>query len=78
LFPTVNPSPPVPQAQFQQLVRLAECLRQHGVPNWPDPDPDGAFGLPPSLQQKTHAWARASQACQRYMPSEGLNVYAAS
>jgi hypothetical protein len=78
LFPTVNPSPPVPQAQFRQLVRLAECLRQHGVPNWPDPDPDGAFGLPPSLQQKTHAWARASQACQRYMPSGGLNVYAAS
>ena len=78
LFPTVNPSPPVPQAQFRQLVRLAECVRQHGVPNWPDPDPDGAFGLPPSLQQKTHAWARASQACQRYMPSGGLNVYAAS
>jgi hypothetical protein len=78
LFPSDNSSPPVPQAQFQKLVRLAECLRQHGVPNWPDPDPDGAFGLPPALQTKTHAYVGAAQACQRYMPSGGLNVYAAS
>lgn len=78
LMPNTTASPPVPQAQFQQLVRLAECIRQHGVPTWPDPDPDGAFGLPPSLQQKTPAYARAAQACQRYMPSGGLNAYAAS
>jgi hypothetical protein len=78
LFPTANASPAVPQAQFQQLVRLAECLRQHGVPNWPDPDPDGAFGLPPALQTKTQAYEGAAQACQRYLPSGGLNAYAAS
>jgi len=78
LFPAVNASPPVPQAQFQQLVRLAQCIRQHGVASWPDPDPDGAFGLPPSLQKKTPAYARAAQACARLMPSGGLNVYAAS
>ena len=78
LFPSGNASPPVPQAQFQQLVRLAGCLRQHGVPNWPDPDPDGAFGLPPSLQQKTPAYVQAARACQRYMPSGGINAYAAS
>jgi hypothetical protein len=78
LFPSVNPSPPVPQAQFQQLLRLAECLRQHGVPNWPDPDPDGGFGLPPALQTKTPAYARAAQACQRLMPSGGPDEYAAS
>jgi hypothetical protein len=78
LFPSGNPSPPVPQAQFQQLVRLAQCIRQHGVPSWPDPDPDGAYGLPPSLQQKTPAYAHAATACQRLMPSGGLNVYAAS
>ena len=77
LFPSVNPSPPVPQAEFQQLVRLAECIRQHGVPTWPDPDPDGAFGLPPALQTKTPAYVRAASACRRYIPSEGINAYAA-
>lgn len=78
LFPAANASPPVPQAQFQQLVRLAECLRHHGVPNWPDPDPDGSFPLPPSLQKKTPAWAAASTACQRYIPSGGINAHAVS
>ena len=77
LMPNMTASPPVPQAQFEQLVRLAECIRQHGVPAWPDPDPDGAFGLPPALQTKTPAYVRAAAACRRYIPSEGINAYAA-
>jgi hypothetical protein len=76
LLPVATPSPPIPQAQFQSLVQLAECLRAHGVLDWPDPDPDGSFGLPPSVQPKSLAFQRASAACQRYMPSGGLNVHA--
>lgn len=77
LFPSGNASPPVPQAQFQQLVRLAQCLREHGVPNWPDPDPDGSFPLPPSLQtKKAPGWVQATTACARLMPTGGLNVHA--
>lgn len=71
LFPSANASPPVPQAQFQQLVRYAQCLRQHGVPNWPDPDPDGSFPLPSSIHQKDAANRAAGAACQRYLPSSG-------
>lgn len=78
LFPSANVSPPVPQAQFQQLVRFAQCLRQHGMPTWPDPNPDGAFPLPPLLLPKTPAYVQASRACQRYIPSGGINVVAAS
>ncbi len=71
LFPSSNASPPVPQAQFQQLVRWAECIRQHGVPNWPDPDPDGSFPLPPSINPKDAAGQAAGIACKRYLPSSG-------
>jgi len=78
LFPSAAVSPPVPQAQFHELLQLAQCLRQHGVPNWPDPDPDGAFPLPPALLQKTPGYVHAANACQRYMPSGGIDVYAAS
>jgi hypothetical protein len=78
LFPSASPSAPVPQAQFQQLVRLAECIRQHGVPNWPDPDPDGSFPLPPALQTKTAADGAAMRACQRYVPSGGIDAHAVS
>jgi hypothetical protein len=78
LFPTDNSSPPVPQAQFQALVRLAQCIRQHGVPAWPDPDPDGSYPLPPSLQTKTPASEDALRACQQYVPSGGIDAHAAS
>jgi hypothetical protein len=74
----VGASPPVPQAQFQALVRLAECLRAHGEPTWPDPTPQGQFRLPPPLLNKSSAEENALNACQRYIPSGGLNVGAAS
>ena len=78
LFPAANPSPPVPQAQFQALVRYAVCMRQHGVPNWPDPNPAGQFPLPPALLIKTVAAEHAGDACQRYVPGGGhIDVIAA-
>jgi hypothetical protein len=79
LFPSGNASPPVPQAQFQQLVRYAECIRQHGVPNWPDPDPDGSFPLPPTLNPKDAAGQAAGKACKQYLPSSGhIDVHIAT
>jgi hypothetical protein len=77
LFPVGNPSPPVPQAQFQALVRLAQCVRAHGEPSWPDPNPQGQFPLPPALLNKSPAQLNAMRACQRYVPSGGLDVVAA-
>jgi len=78
LFPAANASPPVPQAQFQQLVRLAQCIRQHGVSNWPDPDPDGSFPLTPALMRKPPGWPAASRACQRLWPTGGIDAHAVS
>jgi hypothetical protein len=78
LFPSATQSQPVPQAQFQQLVQLADCMRHHGVPNWPDPDPDGSFPLPPALQTKTPTDAAALRACGQYVPSGGINAHAVS
>jgi hypothetical protein len=77
LFPQAAVSPPVPQAQFQKLLKLAQCIRQHGVPSWPDPDPDGSYPLAPALQRKPPGWVQASTACQRYIPSGGINAHAA-
>ena len=78
LFPASAPTPPVPQAQFQKLVQLASCIRKHGVTNWPDPNAQGQFPLPQALMQKSPAQEQAFRACQRYFPSGGLDVIAAS
>jgi hypothetical protein len=75
----VNASPPVPQPQFQALLRLAQCIRQHGLPSWPDPTPQGQFRLPPALlnTKSNPVDVSAIHACQRYIPSGGMNVGAA-
>lgn len=70
----VSPSPPVPQAQFTELVRLAQCIRQHGLPTWPDPNPQGQFRLPPSQLAKSPLSVNAVKACQRYIPNGGIDV----
>jgi hypothetical protein len=77
LTPASTASPPVPQAQFQALVRLAECLRQHGLPTWPDPRPDGAFPISSPVLVKSPAGRNSMKACRRFIPSGGLDVVAA-
>jgi hypothetical protein len=74
LLPVAVPSPALPQAAFQQLVRFAQCMRRHGVPDWPDPSPDGAFHLDARLWAlgKHGGVNQATQAC--HVPAGGLNV----
>jgi len=38
---------------FAQEVALAQCMRSHGVPNFPDPDPSGGFSLSMSTIDST-------------------------
>ena len=45
LPPQPTGSPPVPQQLFQELLSFARCMRSHGVPDWPDPSPNGIFFL---------------------------------
>jgi hypothetical protein len=32
-----------------EMRRFAQCLRAHGIEDWPDPNLDGSFTFPPSL-----------------------------
>jgi hypothetical protein len=60
---------PVTQQKMQMLVRFAQCVRQHGVPNWPDPDANGDFPLAAAgITGKTPPVAAALEACQQYNP----------
>ncbi len=64
-------SPPaITEAQKQALVAKAQCIRAHGVPNFPDPliGPGGhgiGIRLPPGLNTGSPAFKGAANACQR-------------
>jgi hypothetical protein len=51
-------------------LKFAQCMRAHGVPNFPDPDQDGLTnigntGIDPNSPQ----FKSAQQACKRYAPT---------
>jgi hypothetical protein len=49
--------------QQAQGVAFADCMRSHGVPSFPDPDHDGVFTLPATINEQAPAFLSASQAC---------------
>lgn len=56
------------QAKAQE-VKFADCMRVHGVPNFPDPSHDGAFDLPAGLDSNAPRFAQAEHACNSVQPS---------
>jgi len=58
-------------AQLAALTRYAQCLRRHGVPDFPDPDPQ--TGSYPTAGDPTRepGWTAATQACQQLAPQGG-------
>ncbi|GIH12356.1 hypothetical protein [Rugosimonospora africana] len=61
---------------MQNLLRYAQCMRQHGIPDWPDPQADGTFELSPALRNEGKSSRRiaAGQACDQYLNGNGIAV----
>lgn len=55
------------QLQAEQL-KYAECMRAHGVTNFPDPSANGGFTIPSSIDQNSSTFQAAARACPRVMP----------
>jgi hypothetical protein len=52
-------------AQLAQMTKFAGCMRSHGMPDFPDPGPDGY--QPGDLDTKDPAYPAASEACKQYL-----------
>jgi hypothetical protein len=65
-------SPPVASAsQKAAAVKLAECMRKHGVPNYPDPTYHNGALVPPAIANPqinpaSPAFSDASKKCQSH------------
>jgi hypothetical protein len=67
--------PPTPE-ELQQMLRFSQCVREHGVPEWPDPTNDGVFpiiGTPLEGEGKSARTVAAFQACRQYW-DQGIRV----
>jgi hypothetical protein len=57
--------PSASSPSFAQEVALAHCMRSHGVPNFPDPNPSGGFSLHQAIDRQVLA---AYGACRHLLP----------
>jgi hypothetical protein len=55
----------------KDAVRLAQCVRSHGVPNFPDPTSPQEFKLDIASSEGSPAFQSAAAACQHMLPSGG-------
>jgi hypothetical protein len=69
------PPPPPTAADLHQAVLFSRCVRQHGVPDWPDPHPDGTFPLDQRLRNAGKgAILAALEPCRRFAPNGRIQV----
>jgi hypothetical protein len=64
---TVVSAPSNAASLYKDELRYTECMRAHGVPNFPDPSADGGFSLPVGVGPSSAAVA----ACQKLLPGIG-------
>ena len=60
-------------------VKFATCMRDHGVPNFPDPEADSGIQIPVSLAKNpSPAFTSAMHACKHLVPAAAAHPPAVS
>ncbi|GAA4504500.1 hypothetical protein GCM10023191_058870 [Actinoallomurus oryzae] len=59
--------PAASAGDMAKLRRFAQCMRAHGVSDWPDPKADGSFDLPQRLRAGKQVFKTQLAACRQYM-----------
>jgi hypothetical protein len=58
-------------ASVEQMREFSRCMRDNGVPDFPDPDPDGRLRGPGHEQQDDPTFRSAQEACRDELPGGG-------
>jgi hypothetical protein len=54
-----------------QAIKYADCMRAHGVPDFPDLNANGSVTLPSSINPQAPAFQAAQQTCASLRPNAG-------
>lgn len=66
---------PMTPERLDGLVKFAECMREDGIANFPDPTPQGAFEISdPTLGLATPQVQRAMQQCRESTGVVGIRI----
>ena len=78
-----GPTPARVQQVRAKALRFSQCMRSHGVPNFPDPDSSGRIPDPATvgIDQGSPKFEAGNQACRKYRPpympsNAAYNAYA--
>jgi len=58
-------------ATVEQMRRFSQCIRANGLPDYPDPDPDGRLRDPGHEQQDNPKFKAAQEKCRQQLPGGG-------
>jgi hypothetical protein len=73
LMPGGTQAPPVSARKLAAEVTWAQCMRSHGVPDFPDPNAQGVFNSG-NFDATSSAFQTASQACQSLQPTGAVRA----
>lgn len=60
---------------YADSVRYATCMRAHGLPSFPDPNPQGVFPITPGKDGPgLPAMKTANSSCQHLLPNGGVTT----
>jgi hypothetical protein len=65
----MNPgqAPAMSAEDIQKLKEYSKCMRENGLPKFPDPDANGNIDLGKArIEDNTPEWRKATEACQKY------------
>jgi hypothetical protein len=61
---------PVSAEDVERIERFSQCVRENGIPQWPDPNPDGSLPLTDPSIVKSDVFQNARRACQHHYDGE--------
>ena len=74
-----KPDPRAQAAFLKQALKFSQCIRSHGVPNFPDPKPSGGgiglvIGKNSGIDPNSPQFKTAQQACKSFLPGQGKGL----
>ena len=62
---------PMPAEDIAKMRQVSQCMREHGIEKWPDPDANGGVFIDEKsgISPEAPAVQKAQQECQKYRPT---------